>query len=236
MVVFGTGKLIDVGDQSDVSVQSAYGIWDPATFAGPGTFATVNGRSTLVSITVAQETNAMLLNANAGSTTNSGATTFYKTTASRSIDWSKDNGWYTDYLIAPGQRSTYPVEPLKQLVRIDTIAPRINANNCAPSTTLGYNLLVDPLTGLCTTRTTLDTNNDKVIDSNDSPACIYSSEADGQDVVLDILDASGLSTGFVDIQDSNGHFTIRADDPPPQPPLAAGSGIRRDWRQIFPRQ
>lgn len=236
MVIFGTGKLFDMGDQTNVDVQSAYGIWDSATFGGSGTFSAVPDYTKLVPVTLAQETDSTKLNPLAGSSTNTGVTSFYKTSATRTIDWASDRGWYINYTITPGQRSIYAVEPLQLVVRIDTVAPRLTAISCTVGASKGYNLLVEPLTGMCKTRTTLDTNNDGTFDASDSQACIYSTEADGEDVVLDIRNAAGASTGFVDIQDSRGHVTAQVGNPPVVPPITPSGSLTRDWRQIFPRR
>lgn len=231
MVVFGTGKLYDETDQANTDPQSAYGIWDNSTFGA--TAPTAATKSLLVAVGVNLETE----NVSPTNPTNPDAiTSYFKTSPAKTIDWNTDRGWYINYAITPGQRTVYSVEPLQEVVRIDTIAPRLKALSCSASTSIGNNYLVSPLTGTCKSETTLDTNNDGVIDEKDSVACIYSTEADGEDVVLDIVGADGNSTGIVDIQDSRGHFKARVGKkPPPIPPNPVASKFRRDWRQVFLR-
>ena len=238
MVVFGTGKLMDQGDEKDVSPQSAYGIWDPATFDGPGTFSTVaKDKSELVAIKVAEETNADFLSATTGSSTNSSAASkYYNTSSSSEIDWAKNRGWHLEYNLAPGQRTIYSVEPLKQLVRIDTIAPILNAVSCTTSSAQGYNLLVSALTGLCKALPTLDTNGDGKFDFTDSQACIYSTPANGSDVVRSYLHDNGTETDRARVSSADDDIEVFVGEKVVLPETSAGSGLRRDWRQIFPRQ
>lgn len=232
MVIVGTGKLYDSVDQASTQTQAAYGLWDKATFGGTVTFSGISSMSSLISVNVALDTS---VSATATSDTNpDGVTRFYKTTVARTPNWTVDRGWFINYTLTPGQRTIFNVEPTKKVVRIDTIAPRSTQASCALGTSQGFNYLVSPLTGTCRDLATFDTNNDNQFDSNDSTACIYSTEADGEDVVLDILKEDGTPSEYVDIQDSRGHIKARVDDPPPAPPTAA-PGVVRSWRQLFMR-
>jgi type IV pilus assembly protein PilY1 len=243
IVTVGTGKLYDSNDQSNVQPQSAYGLWDKASFGSTSvTFSEITTKTLLVSVAVVTET----ANVTTTSSINPNvATTYYKTNPSRAVNWSFDRGWFINYTQTPGQRTIYGIEPVGEVMRIDTIAPRLAQFSCEASTSLGFNYLVSPLTGTCKSETTLDTNNDGVIDQSDSVACIYSTEADGEDVVLEIRDDQNQWIGLVDIQDSAGHIKARVFSPPPPctgpgcctgPSCGATGIIRRDWRQIFLRQ
>lgn len=232
MVIVGTGKLHDSTDQTSVQTQAAYGLWDKSTFGGSVTFSGITSMSSMISVNVALDTS---ISSTATSDTNpDGVTRYYKTTVSRTPDWAIDRGWFINYTLTPGQRTIFSVEPTKKVVRIDTIAPRSATLSCALGTSQGFNYLVNPLTGTCRAAATFDTNNDDIFDTNDSTACIYSTEADGEDVVLDVLDANNNPTEYVDIQDSRGHIKARVDDtiipPPPTSP-----GVTRSWRQLFMR-
>lgn len=244
MVVVGTGKLYDDADQTNTAQQTAYGLWDKVNFGGSGTFSGIASRSDLLAIEVLASS---AITSAAGAGTNpDGVTKYYNTSSSTTVDWSIHRGWRLDYVLTTGQRSIFAIEPVGKVVRVDTIAPRTNQYSCSSSASSGFNYLISPLTGLCKTQTTLDTNNDGNIDENDAVNCVYSTEADGEDVVLDIQD-NGVSTGYVDVQDSRGHFKARVDDPPctdpctcQTPPPASctatpPSGSTRSWRQLFMR-
>jgi type IV pilus assembly protein PilY1 len=242
IVVVGSGKLYDSNDQSNVQPQSGYGLWDKSVFGlSTTTFSEITTKTVLVSVSVVTET----ANVSTTSSINPNvATTYYKTVPSRAVNWATDRGWFINYTQTSGQRTIFGVEPVGNVVRIDTIAPRLAQFSCDAGTSLGFNYLVSPLTGTCKSQTTLDTNNDGTIDNNDSVACIYSTEADGEDVVLEIRNDQDLWTGIVDIQDSAGHIRARVGDPIqncttnpslcPVTPLTP-SQARRDWRQIFLR-
>jgi type IV pilus assembly protein PilY1 len=232
MVIVGTGKLYDLADQSSAQTQAAYGLWDKAPFGGTVTFSGITSMSSLISVNVALDTS---VSSTATSDTNpDGVTRYYKTTVSRTPNWTIDRGWFINYTLTSGQRTIFSVEPTKKVVRIDTIAPRSSQLSCALGTSQGFNYLVSPLTGTCRTNATFDTNNDGAFNESDSTACIYSTEADGEDVVLDVLNEAGQSSEFVDIQDSRGHIKARVDDPPVPVPTTS-PGVTRSWRQLFMR-
>lgn len=229
MVIVGTGKLYDLNDQSSIQTQAAYGLWDTVPFGGSGTFSTIVGTSNLVQVSVTTT----------GSITTAGteATTFFQAVPARAMDWDAgDRGWFLNYELTPGQRTIFSVEPVQKAVRVDTIAPRLSQQSCSAGTSLGFNYLLDPLSGTCRALSTFDTNGDGKIDSDDSTACVYSTEADGEDVVLDIRE-NGVSSGFIDIQDSRGHIKARVGDPPivPESPGVPGLNVKRSWRQLIMR-
>jgi type IV pilus assembly protein PilY1 len=191
MVVFGTGKLFDDADQSSTGIQSAYGIWD-TTFIGTPTVPLV-GRSQLVATSVVQTTNTATF-----SDGSENAVRLYNTTQSRTVDFTIDRGWVLDYGLASGQRQIYPVERVTSaLVRIDSIAPRLNAQACTASASTAFNYTIDPFAGACQKFSIFDTNADGKIDANDLTSCIYSTNADGNDVVLpaSVVGSGGVSGG-----------------------------------------
>lgn len=230
MVIVGTGKLYDSNDQSSIQVQAAYGLWDTVPFGGSGVFSPIVGTTSLVQVSVST---TPISTSSAGSE----GTSFYQAVAARAMNWDTgDRGWFLNYELTPGQRTIYPVEPVQKVVRIDTIAPRLSQQGCSAGTSLGFNFLLDPLAGTCRALSTFDTNGDGEIDDKDSTACVYSTDADGQDVVLDIRE-NGVSTGYIDIQDSRGHIKARVGDPPPgsPPPGVPALNIKRSWRQLIMR-
>jgi type IV pilus assembly protein PilY1 len=239
MVVFGTGKLFDDADQSNTSRQSGYGLWDNVGF-GPA-INTIADRAPLVSISVVETTSTVAVGTSTNQTT---PTRLFNTKASRTVDWNTDRGWYIDYTLADGQRTIYPAEPLDNLIRLDTISPRLNQKACDTSATSGFNFLINPLTGLCNQYATLDTNNDGLFNDKDATDCVYSTEADGRDVALLKAPGTEVNTQY-SIQDSNGQLTVTTRNCGDSryaklfPSVCSKTAVdkyRRDWRQLFMRK
>ncbi|MBC7379863.1 MAG: hypothetical protein H7346_20840, partial [Burkholderiaceae bacterium] len=179
MVVVGTGKLVDDADATDGAKQAAYGLWDQEKFGD-----TIAGPTITISQLVQLTTTAV-------------ASGFYTVASPRAIDWSKDRGWTLPYSLATGQRTVYPVETLRNLVRIDTVSPPPPAAKptCDGQTGQGFNFIVNPLTGICKAKATFDVNNDGVISDAVDTACGYATTADGEDAVLGTSLVSGGGTG-----------------------------------------
>ncbi|MBC7438288.1 MAG: hypothetical protein H7332_19710, partial [Bdellovibrionales bacterium] len=167
MVVVGTGKLLDDSDIGGTVTQAAYGLWDQ------GKFGDASGTTVMPNQLVAL-------------TTTDVAGGFFEVTAPRSVDWSRDRGWMLPYKIASGQRTVYPVETLRNLVRIDTVVPppQVAVPTCNSQTGLGYNFLINPLSGVCKAKPTFDLNADGFFNEKDGTACGYTTIADGEDAVV----------------------------------------------------
>ncbi|CAN5489248.1 PilC/PilY family type IV pilus protein [soil metagenome] len=179
MVVVGTGKLVVDADATDGAKQAAYGLWDQEKF-GDAIAGTTITSSQLVQLT-----------------TTAVAGGFYTVSSPTPVDPSRDRGWILPYTIATGQRTLYPVETLRNLVRIDTVAPPppVSTPSCDSQAGQGYNFIINPLTGLCKAKATFDVNNDGVITDADSTACGYTTTADGEDAVMGTSLVSGGGSG-----------------------------------------
>jgi type IV pilus assembly protein PilY1 len=81
MVLFGTGRFFAVGDNTDTTGQSFYGIWD--NFSTP---VTATDRGTLQQQTVTSTT--MTVRGVAG--------TAVRNVSSNTVDWTTKRGWYLD--------------------------------------------------------------------------------------------------------------------------------------------
>ena len=239
MVTFGTGKLYDTADQPDVSVQSAYGIWDQALMGGTG-FSKVNSKTSLVQVTM----ESLVVTPTA---TNLGGT-FYSSKASKAVSWVTDRGWYIDYPKS-GQRTIFSFEKYQDSIFVSTIIPRKNPASCAANTPEGMNLIVNPLTGACPVRKLFDTNKDGKIDILDDPAATLDTNGDGQidssdnanycgwiapvsgpPVILSkTITVNGAVIRVTSIQYPDTKKTVYS---PPVKMTVTG----RSWRQIFPRQ
>lgn len=235
IVVVGTGRLLtdtDADASNSTYINSVYGLWDKATFGGTATFSAITSKSSLVPNTTAQSVTA-------------DGTDFYNVGSTRAIDWAgTDRGWYLDYTILSGQRSVYPIETLKTLVRVDTIAPRSTIGTCSiDGVTKAINYLLDPYNGACRTRATIDINNDGAVDGADGLSCAYAGQGDGTNTVLNSGASTADAADLRFIIGATDKKLIKDDDPPPPGPPAGCDAstdpnqcrIRRDVRQIFIR-
>lgn len=218
LVSFGTGKLFEVGDANITSpTQYAYAVWDRRTMSS-STSDSVNDsdleplKATKVTADIA---------AGSGSTLNAGGvvdffTVGFANKSTTALNWSTKRGWKLPLDIFSGQRNVYPSNILGEVVKIDTVAPQSTSSNCQASTSNAMTLLINPLTATCRVGGTMDTNSDGAIDEKDANVCGYTSNADGMDVTLVILNSQGYDTGLRDVQNSTGHIQVRTAPPPPR--------------------
>jgi type IV pilus assembly protein PilY1 len=252
MVIVGTGKLHEVEDQANKTAQSAYGLWDRYGFKST-LDDSIASRSSLVAVNTTFD--KALTVATDILSTSAGTSNLYKTTPSKTVDWTIDRGWVMDYSIKAGQRTINPIEKAGRIVRIDTMIPKDPAPSCSDAAGEAFNYLVEPLTGGCKSQTTLDTNGDGKINDSDSTACVFSTTSDGVDTVLNVSAAviaandgtatggSGSSTTSSDLRmvesggggGGNGKKLIRVDDINTPPVTGALKATQRAWRQIFMR-
>lgn len=221
LVSFATGKLFEVGDAAVTSpTQYAYAIWDRRLFSS-STADTINDTTTdLEPLKASKVTSG--ITAGAGSGLNPGGiidfyTVAFANTSTTSMNWSTKRGWKLPLDVFSGQRNVYPSNILGEVVKIDTVAPQASTSNCQASTSNALSFLINPLTASCRSGGTLDTNLDGEIDGTDANVCAYTTNADGMDVTLIIMNARGEDTGLRDVQNSTGHIQVRTGSkPPPQ--------------------
>lgn len=222
LVTVGTGKLIEANDPNITSpTQATYGLWDKNAF-GSGTSSTLYDAN-LENIKIVKITSGVA-SGTGGSLNPGGITEFYGVAYSSpsvtKMDWTTKLGWKLplNATASGGQRVVYPITVQDQVVKIDTVSPEPNTSNCTGSASNALSLYIDPITAVCRSDGTLDTNGDGNIDANDFAqdasgnnisACAYSSLADGMDVVLKIKAPNGDDTGLVDVQNSSGDVIVR---------------------------
>lgn len=246
MVVVGTGKLHETEDQANKTTQSAYGLWDKYGFTS-AVDGSISDRTNLVAVNTSAATSLTVTTDIV--TTSKGTRTLYNATPSRTVNWATDRGWVLDYSISAGQRTLTPIQSSGKIMKIDTVVPKSPAASCTAAFGEAFNYLIEPLTGACKSQQTLDTNGDGVIgDSGDRTDCIYSTIADGVDVVLknSPLDVGGGSGGG---GSSPGNTTttsetktaegsddyIKFEDDRRTTTTGSGKVTHRAWRQIFMR-
>lgn len=235
MVVVSTGRLYTTADQTNTRTQAAYGLWDTADFGSTSTVSEINAnKSQLAQVSLQEQTNTTAFI--------SSSTRLFNTTGERAINWTTDRGWFIQLTAFPGQRVVYSVETYGGLVFLDTIAPRPNDLPCTPGTSLGQEYRINIYSGLCSPWATLDINGDGEFTDSDSNACIYTTAADGKNVIL----RKGGSSSSVfsvsasgSVQTNTGHCgqaSFSSSNPSICPPNPSPSGFRRDWRQLFMRK
>ncbi|CAK0737796.1 type IV pilus assembly protein PilY1 [Gammaproteobacteria bacterium] len=160
IVVFGTGKYFETGDNTSTAVQSLYGIWDKddgttacAALADACVFPT--NRSTLQVQTILTEPSSN------GST--------WRVISSNAIDWSTQRGWYVDLLQPPsataqGERViNVPILNNGRAI-FTTLVPSSNACSGGGSSWI---MEVDMLSGGRISTSVFDVNQDSQFDNSD---------------------------------------------------------------------
>jgi type IV pilus assembly protein PilY1 len=192
MVLFGTGRLIDLADANSTSLQTFYGVWDKTTDGAASSSsnpfqAQYDSGTSLRTLLQQQTIYTPPVNG------------FYSI-STNAVDWSQRWGWYLDLTIQAGQRVVYPPQTVVDYVYFGSIAPGGEAQACDTKPGKGYNFLVSGVTGGAATVPVFDTNGDGVIDSQDTTG-VGASEAaaDGADKLLsntaDVVDGDASSSG-----------------------------------------
>jgi type IV pilus assembly protein PilY1 len=182
LVIFGTGKLYEEGDQIDTQVQALYGVWDRQTLvrqANGDIVWTEGSRITDGSTIVQQRFDSTAVNG-------AGGATFYTVTAEQ-INWSIHRGWELPLTLAPGHRNLLSPSAFAGLVRFETMAPSETGvvNPCDDSSGgVGYNIVLSPFRGAMVTTPIYDTNGDGIVNASDIAVAAVSTEWDGRDVIL----------------------------------------------------
>ena len=205
LVTVATGKLFEATDPATTTpTQYAFGLWDKLPF----------GSATSMSIS-----NTDLESLSLSVTTSTSSRDYYKVSFTSSsvsaINWTTKLGWKLALNINPGQRVIYPLNMAGDVVKIDSVAPVTSSSSCQNSTALGLSVYLDPLSGVCLSGGSLDTNGDGSIDSSDIASCGLSTQADGMDVVLTILNSKGQESGIYSNQSASEGYIFKGKNPPP---------------------
>ena len=169
MVLLGTGKLFEVGDNTTRDLESVYGLWDNEQLALDKSGQTVwkQGGSAIKADQVHKRLvqmdpsgqYAMLPSADK---------------ANAPLNWRTDRGWRIELSMIreQGQRNIVQPQLVTGLALFETMSPVIDESEtnlaCRASVnTPAFNLLVDPLSGRMSTKSFLDTNGDKVVNGSD---------------------------------------------------------------------
>ncbi len=129
MVLFGTGKYLEVGDKTATSLQTFYGIWDNGT-----NVPTSPTRSNLQAQTLLSD-----------QITSDGV--IFSATTRNPVDWSTKRGWYLDLTANgsdPSERVVYDPQILGTILNFVTVVPSTDV--CAYGGD-SWDFLLDPITG-----------------------------------------------------------------------------------------
>ena len=138
MVLFGTGKFIEVVDATGpFSTQSLYGVWD-------------NGVTVPLTNLVQQTITSTVV----------GAGTSFRTVSSNTVNYgASDKGWYLNLTASAGEAAAFNTDLHAGLALYSTIVPSSNA--CTPGE--GWLMALDPLTGTASPSGSFDANGDGTI-------------------------------------------------------------------------
>lgn len=163
MVLFGTGKLFDEGDEKLKDEESVYSVWDKSRLQTDenGKLVWVDGNTIKADSIRRIESTAI----SAGR---------YVTVTTKAMDWTKERGWRLPLtmLSVGGQRSILQPQLVTGLALFETMSPVLSTeeadNACRTRiNTPGFNLLLDPLSGAMATKAVIDTDGNMIIDSRD---------------------------------------------------------------------
>jgi type IV pilus assembly protein PilY1 len=156
MVLFGSGKLFEVGDAADQSARALYGVWDKVPLGAAS--ATASDRVTDNSTIVAQA----FSNTAAGGT----AGAYYGLIVTP-VDYASKRGWRLPLTLASGQRLVDEPEISVGRVFMQTVSPAAAVASCSASSLVRHGLALDPFMNAISSPT-FDTTGDNLIDTADN--------------------------------------------------------------------
>jgi type IV pilus assembly protein PilY1 len=155
MVLFGSGKLHETGDEGVTAQRALYGIWDKVALGLESTTAT--DRVTVQTSIVAQALTSTAL---------TGTTGTYYGLAVVPVDYQSMRGWRLPLTIGSGQRLVDDPEMAGGLVFMQTVTPSVALASCTASSLARYGFLLDPFMKEIE-QPTFDTDGDNAFSSTD---------------------------------------------------------------------
>jgi len=186
MVLIGTGKLYEEGDQSSTAQQALYGLWDKQQLVANATTGAAEWSTILASDAQVQTSTLVNHSFNASSVSGAEGATYYKLTT-QPLNWNIHRGWTLPLTIVTGHRNLLSPTFLFGYVLFETMSPTTGgvANPCEDSGAGGaYNLLINPVDGSAPKAALFDVNGDGYVNSSDAVVAGYKGTWDGRDVVL----------------------------------------------------
>ncbi|MDO5101908.1 MAG: PilC/PilY family type IV pilus protein [Lautropia sp.] len=189
MVLVGTGKLFEEGDNTSTALDSVYGLWDKERMGRDTTDRPVwlAGGTTIGARAVRKRRVKHVIHDGKDF-----ATIDEKDKANATLNWRTDRGWQIDLdmIRQRGQRNIVSPSLVSGLVLFETMSPVVDQHKqvelCGASVNApAFNLLVDPLSGRMTKKSLIDTNRDGVADAKDKAVAGWAEDTwTGRSVVL----------------------------------------------------
>jgi type IV pilus assembly protein PilY1 len=192
-VLFGTGKLMDVGDPDSRAMQTQYGVRDPT--AEGDSSAAVDLTPWTSSSNHRDKLQQQVIDTSpvSGVDPATGATNTYFKTSAHAVNWDTQRGWFMDLVLpagtpgsasAAGQRVIHPTRLIGEFAWVSTLVPGGSSKECESSNGIGYGLLLPAITGAMHDKPVFDTNADGKINDKDLQVSVLPHGADGQDGIL----------------------------------------------------
>ena len=173
MVLIGTGKLFETGDEKSRALESYYGLWDNGTLvqkqAQAGGTVQAAGWQWREGEPIALTT---LVRRNQTLTQNGKLA--YETDPTKVLNWATHRGWHIplNMMSNRGLRTIAPPQMVSGMALFEAMTPVVEvdyvSNPCAELVNVpGFSTFVEPITGGMATKQIIDTNNDGKIDSRD---------------------------------------------------------------------
>ncbi|MDO5057337.1 MAG: PilC/PilY family type IV pilus protein [Lautropia sp.] len=169
MVLVGTGKLFETGDNETRDVESVYGLWDNEQLGLDSNGALVWKPGSKPIAPAQVRTRTVRLDAN-----RTYLTLPPDDRSNSPLRWRTERGWRIPLTMIQeqGQRNIVSPQLVTGLVLFETMSPVIDESETALAcranvNTPAFNLLVDPLSGRMSTDVLIDTNHDKVVNGSD---------------------------------------------------------------------
>lgn len=181
MLVFGTGRLWAVGDNTSTAAQTFYGLLDNDAATAP-----VSGRSVLQSQTITTSGNL-------------------RTVSNNTVNWSTQRGWFMD-LPASGERVIGQARVAEDRVLFTSVVP--SSDPCEFGGT-SWLMQVDAQNGRTLNTRVFDTDGNGVINSSDTTASGVAMTGLVRQVALIEDRLLGSSTASTEIQNRLTQFSIQ---------------------------
>ena len=194
LIMFGTGKLNEVSDKMDKSLQAFYSVWDAEDNNSPVLKAELQAQSITDVKTIKGKQ--------------------YFETSENLVNWKTQKGWYLPLIYegkAEGERVIYPAQTT--LGRVVFTTGKVDASDPCESSGSGRLVELDVYSGAMLAKPVLDTNGDGHVDDDDelTSGLIIDGGLPGMPVIVDegeLKDTQTkfvlLSTGEVEIVDEGG--------------------------------